>query len=335
MKNISTTKKERLIWADVAKGLCMVAVIFSHVPIRPSGSTPFFQSWFLAGFFFISGFFFLNPDKPTNVLQKYANIITSILIPYISYWFISYAVEQCLKGNYCFVSNWLSDVSGGGKLWFASALFVSEILTLTYLWATRFRRIFIYIYPLLSIAIYFALPVGDYPWYFRASWLANFYIGIGMIARIHQKKVITPLLENRGWAAALLPVFMVFVAIDIVWIHNVGSFNHEFSCYPFFIVESIVSVALLICVANMWRKYNRIILFVGMNSLLYYFFQRQAYLVIDKVLHLIGIAEKSVPLAFVETIGTVFLLIIPIMIVNRWLPFMSGKMRIQVPLRKN
>lgn len=335
MNNISTTKKERLIWADVAKGMCMIAVIFSHVPIRPGGSEPFFQSWFLAGFFFISGFFFMNPDKPTNVLQKYVNIITSILIPYISYWFISYAVEQCLKGNYCFVSNWLSGVSGGGKLWFVSALFVSEILTLTYLWATRFRRIFIYIYPLLSIAIYFALPVGDYPWYFRASWLANFYIGIGMIARIHQKKVVSPLLENWMWSAVLLPFFMAFVAIDIVWVHNVGSFNHEFSCYPYFFVESILSVSLLICLSNIWKKHNRLILFVGQSTLLYYFFQRQAYLAITKVLNILGISEPSLFWAFVETIGTVLILIIPIMIVNRWLPFMSGKMRFKVPSRKN
>lgn len=105
--------KPRIEWIDVAKGLCMAAVIFSHVPMKPHGTDPFIQSWFLAGFFFISGFLFLNPNKKTDVAQKYINIITSILVPYISYWFISYGVEQCLKGNYIFVSGWLSDVLGG------------------------------------------------------------------------------------------------------------------------------------------------------------------------------------------------------------------------------
>ena len=115
--NILTANKEvkpRIGWIDVAKGLCMVAVIFSHVPMKPQGTEPFIQSWFLAGFFFISGFLFLNPDKKTNVAQKYVNIITSIFVPYISYWFISYGVEQCLKGNGTFVNDWLSAVSGGG-----------------------------------------------------------------------------------------------------------------------------------------------------------------------------------------------------------------------------
>lgn len=36
-----------------------------------------------------------------DVKQKYMNILTSILLPYISYWFISFAVDQILKKTIC------------------------------------------------------------------------------------------------------------------------------------------------------------------------------------------------------------------------------------------
>lgn len=174
------------------------------------------------------------------------------------------------------------------------------------------------------------LPVDDYPWYFKASLLANFYLGLGMIARMHQTKVIQPLLEKKSVLAVLLLAFAVMLIADIAFVHNVGSFNHDFTCYPFFIMETMVSVPLLISLSNLWKKHNRLILFVGQSSLLYYFFQRQAYVAIDKVLHQLGIAEPSLLWAFVEMIGTVVVLIIPIMIVNRWLPFMSGKLRFKL-----
>ena len=85
---------KRIEWIDNAKGICMIAVIFSHVLLKPISATPFYTPWFLTGFFFISGFLFFNPDKTMDVKQKYMNILTSILLPYISYWFISFAVDH-------------------------------------------------------------------------------------------------------------------------------------------------------------------------------------------------------------------------------------------------
>ena len=105
---------KRIEWIDNAKGICMIAVIFSHVLLKPISATPFYTPWFLTGFFFISGFLFFNPDKTMDVKQKYMNILTSILLPYISYWFISFAVDQILKKNYLFIDDWLVNVIGGG-----------------------------------------------------------------------------------------------------------------------------------------------------------------------------------------------------------------------------
>ena len=63
--------------------------------------------------------------------------------------------------------------------------------------------------------------------------------------------------------------------------------------------------------------------------MLYYFFQRQAYLAMHKLLGFIGMTEASLLGAIFETVGTILILILPVLAVNKWMPFMSGKLRIK------
>jgi membrane protein len=194
---------------------------------------------------------------------------------------------------------------------------------------TKLKRIGIYVFPWLSLFIYFLLPVNDYPWYFRAAMLANFFFGMGMIARIHKHYTVDQLIASHSIGYLLLLLFVAMVVIDVQIIHNKGVFPRTFSCYPFFIVEAFVSVPLLIWLSARWRRFNRLILFVGVNSLLYYFFQRQAYLAMHKLLGFIGMTEASLLGAIFETVGTILILILPVLAVNKWMPFMSGKLRIK------
>lgn len=201
---------------------------------------------------------------------------------------------------------------------------------LTYLWATKLKRIAIYVFPWLSLLFYFLLPVNDYPWYFRTAMFANFFFGMGMIARIHKHYTVDRLIASHSIGYLLFLLFVAMVAIDIQIIHNKGEFPSTFSCYPFFIVEAFVSIPLLIWLSARWHRFNRLILFVGVNSLLYYFFQRQAYLAMHKLLGFVGMTEASLLGAIFETVGTILILILPILAVNKWMPLMSGKLRIKL-----
>lgn len=153
---------------------------------------------------------------------------------------------------------------------------------------------------------------------------------MGMIARIHKHYTVDRLIASRSIGYLLLLLFVAMVAIDMQIIHNNGEFPNTFSCYPFFIVEAFVSVPLLIWLSARWHRFNRLILFIGVNSLLYYFFQRQVYLALHELLGIIGITKPSLFGAIIETAGTILILILPILAVNKWMPFMSGKLRIKL-----
>jgi len=61
MEMISQTKKKRIEWIDIAKGICIFLVVWGH-----SGDNPFgmVMSWFrIPLFFFLSGILFKPIDK--------------------------------------------------------------------------------------------------------------------------------------------------------------------------------------------------------------------------------------------------------------------------------
>ena len=46
-------EKKRLNWIDIAKGICMIAVVLGHLGVEKLG---FVYSFHLTGFFILSGF---------------------------------------------------------------------------------------------------------------------------------------------------------------------------------------------------------------------------------------------------------------------------------------
>ncbi len=122
----------RLEWIDVAKAICMIFVIYSHTGYVPPYAVKFFTPFFLTTYFFISGYFFNPHICIDNSVQKLMNILTSLLIPYLLYWFVSFAVDSFYNSNYFFINDWCWHVLRGDKLWFVSALIVAELLTLAF-----------------------------------------------------------------------------------------------------------------------------------------------------------------------------------------------------------
>ncbi len=60
-------KSNRLLWADIIKGICMMAILLFHTEVYYAGQEiiPYhcYVTNALLAFFFISGFFFSHPDK--------------------------------------------------------------------------------------------------------------------------------------------------------------------------------------------------------------------------------------------------------------------------------
>lgn len=122
----------RIEWIDKMRGICMLLVILHHSG-APDEYQKFLSPFFLSGFFFISGYLFENPNKTFDWKLKLIRIFETLFIPYFIYGTITYFVvagytEIYQKGNYDVISPFLKELLLGSKLWFMSALIISEIV---------------------------------------------------------------------------------------------------------------------------------------------------------------------------------------------------------------
>lgn len=319
----------------------MFFVILSHCQAT-SEWMAFLQPFFLTGFFFISGYFFINFEKKIGAIQKLLNILTSILLPYILYWVLSSCVNMVIVGNFS-ILNLYMDILNGNKLWFASALFVAECISYLCVYIPS-----LYIkkkYPIslllvgeciFSLFFFIYLPNDEYIWSWRAALFANFYFCIGILIRLWNSLYEKVLNSSKIWIISSL-LYVTLFFLDVYFVKNVGCFHKEFSNYPFFIVESLISVYVFIGLFyRLAMKSIKIpvLSFIGMNSLLFYFFQHQIILLIQKTFIKFDILLNENICPLVYAILVVLILYPIIYIVSRYMPIIAGKYRIKYGAKK-
>ena len=130
--------KERFIYIDIFRGLCMFIVIYSHILLFSIGYsqtsllTDFFRGFFLNSFFFISGFLSYKETiwNFSNTKKFLLKKLITLLIPT----FIS-------LGVFCFFTkgNYISSLEGSSKsgYWFTFTLFEMCIFYSIFAFVTR------------------------------------------------------------------------------------------------------------------------------------------------------------------------------------------------------
>lgn len=315
----------RIQWIDNARGLCMLCVIAHHTGLADMWITKAYTPVFLTLFFFISGYLYVKPDKDVNILQKFLNILTSLLLPYCIYCTAT-SLVHLFTGGY---ADFLNDVRIsvlGIKSWFISALVVTQLLALGIISFKRYKMLIYTVLIISSLAIYMFLPHHNFVWNIRNALFANVYFITGILCR--HVDVMPYILKNKVGAVTVF-VYVCLVITDCIYNINYGNFNDTFSNYPFFILESLVGIPAFIWLCSKINRYNALFLFIGSNSLLYYYFQSSFLRGLTSLLH---VYDWSIP-HFVSLLIVLFIvstvLIIPIVLVNRYFPIMSGKYRIK------
>ena len=75
---LKTVKKEREVWLDVARGLCAIFVVLSHVPSTPLIYKMFYAPIMIPPFFFVSGY--LSKNYNGSVGKFFYNRVLKLLI---------------------------------------------------------------------------------------------------------------------------------------------------------------------------------------------------------------------------------------------------------------
>lgn len=87
--NKNEITKKRIVWIDYARAIGIYLVIFAHFPHKEPLLNGYFSTFRMPLFFILSGFFELGNLK---VCESFRNGIKKLLIPYISFYIITYLI---------------------------------------------------------------------------------------------------------------------------------------------------------------------------------------------------------------------------------------------------
>lgn len=325
---------ERIKSYDVFKGLCMFFVILSH----NTGSwfwSSIYTPFFLSGFFFISGFFFFNPPKIVPIYQKVVNIITSLLVPYLIYVFLTTAILSVLAKDWFFLPKYINVILSGTKSWFISVLILTELCAcIIYNQLKREEWAwFVGAFIIISLIIYFVLPKENVlPWYYNVCFLANAYFGVGIIAGKNKDKVIPFIFSKKVGFVSLL-IFIILIILDMTFFHQKGGFNTYFSNYPLFFIESFFGIVSVLFISHNWLSNFSFLSFIGQYSLLYYLLQYRFNEGATTLFNYLGIGKDLIFSGLFKAILVIMVMTPIIWLIGKYVPIMSGKYRINVSRR--
>lgn len=304
----------------------MLLVILHHSG-APDEYQKFLSPFFLSGFFFISGYLFENPNKTFDWKLKLIRIFETLFIPYFIYGTITYFVvagytEIYQKGNYDVISPFLKELLLGSKLWFMSALIISEIVLTFILFFTRKSNITLLIIAICFIGLWFFTPLSKsgifYPWYINCACISIIFMICGILSRR------IDLLENNKILYGSVILYILLYIIDLTY--NITHFmfaTNYFNNILLFIMYAIVGIIGLVCICKKYIPNNGILNYYGRNSLLVYFFCNQIILACFKVTSSFTLNWYLKSLFITAMVCMIIPL--PVYISHKLLPWMSGR----------
>lgn len=326
------TEKKRISWLDSSRGFAFLVVIYCHLEYYNPEIMAYLSPFFLSVFFLVSGYLF-KPYKPFGeVLEQRTRTLFLPFLLYGSLLVISQHIfttkDNVMPLGESLISLWLQN----GKMnliWFIPALY---FYSLAYYWIRRWSRQFS---GLLVAGILFALAnwcaqyifgLGYLPYNLNFIGYALFWMSLGGAMKIRQSKSdLSRWITFKGFSIAL----PVYIAI----IYFTGQ-SYGFAASKTFIDWLVVTVLGCYCLIYLSMTVfsrSKFLLFIGANTLLYFILHGKVFAVLEW-----GV-KKIIPTEIIEaqwctnllglsiTILDALILIIPIIIINRYLPFTIGK----------
>ena len=239
-------KENRNLKIDILKGILIVFVILGHIT-----KIPYFDWFHMPLFFMISGYLLKVPEKGKCGLWI-AKRAETLLIPYISYYFVFLLLEY-KEISFGDIKSLI--VSGKGLVgifgvwWFPLCLLISSVILvnlINYMTEKQIRWI-------LSVLYFSAIIISNVikftdsnllflvPWNLDVCLLTVPYMAIGYYYKKNQVAIGEKLFRKSSFFAALF-IIGVFIAIDVLGIYQY-TFRMKYSQYTNFILAFLIPLA--------------------------------------------------------------------------------------------
>lgn len=316
----------RLPWLDMAKGVAMVAVVFSHefASIKP---LVLFTNSFMLPLFFIASGYCLSPGK-YGIIQYVRKKFKVLLLPYIFLGILVSAIQIPINGVDITMHNIATDLFSWQTLWFLPILFVADIIVYISM-AIRLDKYILIVIMIFSLVISLILDVYDilFPLSMSTIFIAVFYIATGF----YMKQFTNFKDQNNKYQLGMM-LFMLGILLLFIFGGNLNLKKNMVS--PIYIkvlfslLESVGLLAIFYSLsketANGLKKVlNNPLCYIGRNTMVIFAFHMPIFFYCQKILRPLfdnQILYKSLEFILMWGICLVF---IPIF--NNIFPLLIGK----------
>ena len=329
MENLN--KANHIRYVDIAKGLCMLFVIWNHVCAEFTKNVfviylnQFITAYYMPLFFIISGIFIKNEPMGLFLKKKSKTILLPFFIFYVLSFFVTYLASNYLGAslhNEFKISNifavFYSQPFSNGALWFLVALFFSVIIIRIALYFSSWWKQLCIILPISVLGFYWR-HIFDFrlPLYMDTAFTASLFIFIGFTSSKYKNQL------NRNKIIILSMIGLLFI-VFLLRQHGgkaMASNYYDNNIIAFYIVGFSGSLFLILFSALI-RK-SAYLEYIGKFSIIplctHYFFINPLKMIVVKL----NIPDSiGLPVSYM----VICILMIPVIyIINTYFPFLIGK----------
>ncbi|OGG21204.1 hypothetical protein A3D03_04775 [Candidatus Gottesmanbacteria bacterium RIFCSPHIGHO2_02_FULL_40_13] len=310
-------KNKRIGWIDIARGVGVLSIIFSHTGYLPLSAylTPVIHTFMIPVFLFIGGYLF---QPGANFLSFAKNKINKLLGAYVIFFLISSIIWFFIRSGY---SSSILDIpyqtllTGfvlgkgtmiNGPLWFLTAYFSSLILVRSiYYWGEKRNRVNKLLLAFFFILLFLILKKETIftPFSYDLVLLFSGYLLLGRLLYIYRKRLFT--------ARFLLLTIIIFI-LGVFRNGETNIYSRVIHNPVLFIINSLSGSFLVLyfsqTLEKIFNKYLKFIKYTGRNSLVFFSIHWPAMQLSTFLLGLTGIINQTNSVAtstnfFFPTVG--------------------------------
>lgn len=269
-------------YLDLLKGIGIFFVVYEHV-VHVNIIREYILDFHMPLFFFISGFLFY-PRKYNSISEFIKRKIKTLYFPYIFFFLITFCywalIERNIRGNqysimHQFIGLFYGTSEGehmhfNGALWFLPCLFITEILFYP---ISKFKNTISLITALIFIfiigTILYRNNINNLPFGLHTAFFAIIFYGIGYLSKNSPSMICS----SKNYALIILGCFI----IQILCLGHYSSTIQE-STFPY-IFLALLGIFLYLSL-SIWMNHNKILEFIGKNSIVIFALHQPIYRVI-------------------------------------------------------
>jgi len=321
---------ERLIWIDLVRGLCMLAILVHHTEMYYVGEAiidyRIYVDNTLCSFFFISGYLFYK-ERPFNIRHKLYSISKSLIIPYLIFMSAIAFPKAVVHGTFVSITDTILSILSGKESWFITALVTAEIIFSILLYFSKYYKWVLPTGVLISLTCIILLTgneqvIAHNYWNIMDGLLAVSFLYLGYLYHQFEKKFQPSHLYYIGISIVLF-IILKWIIIEYEIYTYLGYVN--INNYIVFMIDNIVAISFIIQCCKILPNIKPIT-WMGSHVIVYYFLCGGVPLAISIIANKIGFSYNDNYIQVIVILILVYLSITLLTwIIYKYIPWITGR----------